>query len=221
MKRRHTNWSDNSKHSLWLIRRNKLQINRRLFGWVISFCSLLDHDPDFSPQIPIFCWSDPDFSFQLSGRSGIYSRLRVCMALPGQHQESLCLAIKYMLFWWIYRGGPAGRGGPPPRGGPRGGPAAGRGGPGGPASRGGPAARGAPAAARGGRAPAPAPSYDAYGTQVCSLYRGFSLRLPIQTGLRGENLAMNWSLNLFLQTGVYFQTFLCSFNYFTPLFLAT
>ena len=29
----------------------------------------MDHDPDFFPQIPIFCWSDPDFSFQLSGRS--------------------------------------------------------------------------------------------------------------------------------------------------------
>ena len=28
--------------------------NSRLFGWVISFCSLLDHDPDFFPQIPIF-----------------------------------------------------------------------------------------------------------------------------------------------------------------------
>ena len=43
--------------------------NSRLFGGVISFFSLLDHDPDFSPQIPIFRWSDPDFSFQLSGRS--------------------------------------------------------------------------------------------------------------------------------------------------------
>ena len=37
--------------------------------WVNSFCSLLDHDPDFFSQIPIFCWSDPDFSIQLSGRS--------------------------------------------------------------------------------------------------------------------------------------------------------
>ena len=26
MKRTHTNWSDNSKHSLWLIRRKKLEI---------------------------------------------------------------------------------------------------------------------------------------------------------------------------------------------------
>ena len=32
----------------------------------------MDHDPDFFPQIPIFCWSDPDFSFQLSGRSVIF-----------------------------------------------------------------------------------------------------------------------------------------------------
>ena len=67
MKRTHTNWSDNSKHSLWLSRRKKLQIVDSLGE--ISFCSLLDHDPDFSPQIPIFCWSDPDFSIQLSGRS--------------------------------------------------------------------------------------------------------------------------------------------------------
>ena len=29
----------------------------------------MDHDPDFFPQILIFCWSDPDLSFQLSGRS--------------------------------------------------------------------------------------------------------------------------------------------------------
>ena len=35
----------------------------------------MDHDPDFFPQVPIFCWSDPDFSFQLSGRSGISQKI--------------------------------------------------------------------------------------------------------------------------------------------------
>ena len=62
IKRTHTKWFDNSKHSLWLIRRKKLQIVVSL-GELLTFCSLLDHDPDFFPQIPIFCWSDPDFSF--------------------------------------------------------------------------------------------------------------------------------------------------------------
>ena len=38
----------------------------------ICLCSLFDHDPDFFSWIPIFCWSDPDFSFQLSGRSGLW-----------------------------------------------------------------------------------------------------------------------------------------------------
>ena len=73
MKRTHTNWSDNSNHSLWLIRRKKLQIVVSLgelflfvaYWTMIPFCD----DPDFFPQIPIFCWSDPDFSYQLSGRS--------------------------------------------------------------------------------------------------------------------------------------------------------
>ena len=66
MKRTHTNWSDNSKHSLWLIRRKKLQIVvslGELFLFVVYWT-----------MIPIFCWSDPDFSFQLSGRSGFVSR---------------------------------------------------------------------------------------------------------------------------------------------------
>ena len=40
-------------------RRKKLQI-------VDSLGELF---PDFFPQIPIFCWSDPDFLIQLSGRS--------------------------------------------------------------------------------------------------------------------------------------------------------
>ena len=61
MKRTHTNWSDNSKHSLWLIRRKKLQIVDSL-GELFLFVA-------YWTMIPIFCWSDPDFSFQLSGRS--------------------------------------------------------------------------------------------------------------------------------------------------------
>ena len=61
MKRTHTNWSDNSKHSLLLIIRKKLQI-------VVSFGELFRFVA-CSTMISIFCWSDPDFSFQLSGRS--------------------------------------------------------------------------------------------------------------------------------------------------------
>ena len=61
MKRTHTIWSDNSKHSLWLIRRKKLQIVISL-GELFLFVA-------YWTMIPIFCWSDPDFSFQLSGRS--------------------------------------------------------------------------------------------------------------------------------------------------------
>ena len=55
MKRTHTNWSDNSKHSLWLIRtrRKKLHIAVSL-GELFFYCSLLDHDHDFFPQILIF-----------------------------------------------------------------------------------------------------------------------------------------------------------------------
>ena len=50
--------------------------------WVrYFFLSLLDHDPDFSPQVPIFCWSDPDCSFQLSGRSEIQS-LKISLFPP-------------------------------------------------------------------------------------------------------------------------------------------
>ena len=59
MKRTHTNWSDNSKHSLF--RRKKLQI-------VVSLSELFLFVAYWT-MIPIFCWSDPDFSFQLSGRS--------------------------------------------------------------------------------------------------------------------------------------------------------
>ena len=72
MKRTHTNWSDNSKHSLWLIRRKKLQIVVSL-GELFLFVAYWTMIPIFFPQIPIFCWSDPDFSFQLSGRSVIYT----------------------------------------------------------------------------------------------------------------------------------------------------
>ena len=68
MKRTHTNWSDNSKHSLWLIRRKKLQIIVSL-GELLIVVAYWTMIPIFFPQIPIFCWSDLDFSFQLSGRS--------------------------------------------------------------------------------------------------------------------------------------------------------
>ena len=61
MKRTHTNWSDNSKHSLWLSRRKKLQIVDSL-GELFLFVA-------YWTMIPIFCWSNPDFSIQLSGRS--------------------------------------------------------------------------------------------------------------------------------------------------------
>ena len=64
MKRTHMNWSDDSKHSLWLIGRKKLR-NGRLF-WCISFCIVAYSTMS---MILIFCWSDPDFSFQLNGRS--------------------------------------------------------------------------------------------------------------------------------------------------------
>ena len=69
MKRTHKNWSDNSNHSLWLIRRKKLQIVVSL-GELFLFVAYWSMIPIFSPQIPIFCWSDPDFSYQFSGRSG-------------------------------------------------------------------------------------------------------------------------------------------------------
>ena len=61
IKRTHTNWADNSKHSLWLVRRKKLQIVVSL-GELFLFVA-------YWTMILIFCWSDPDFSFQLSGRS--------------------------------------------------------------------------------------------------------------------------------------------------------
>ena len=72
MKRTHKNWSDNSNHSLWLIRRKKLQIVVSL-GELFLFVAYWSMIPIFFPQIPIFCWSDPDFSYQLSGRSALKS----------------------------------------------------------------------------------------------------------------------------------------------------
>ena len=77
MKRTHTNWSDNSKHSLWLsrTRRKKLQIVvslGELFLFVAHWTMILI----FSPRSRFFCWSDPDFSIQLSGRSGV--QLHMC-----------------------------------------------------------------------------------------------------------------------------------------------
>ena len=53
MKRTHTNWSDNSKHSLRLIRRKKLQI-------VVSLSELLIFVAYWT-MIPIFFPPDPDF----------------------------------------------------------------------------------------------------------------------------------------------------------------
>ena len=52
MKRTHTNWSDNSKHSLWLIRRKKLQIVVSL-GELFLFVAYWTMIPIFPP--------DPDF----------------------------------------------------------------------------------------------------------------------------------------------------------------
>ena len=52
MRRTHTNWSDNSKHSLWLIRRKKLQIVVSL-GELFLFVA-------YWTMIPIFPL-DPDF----------------------------------------------------------------------------------------------------------------------------------------------------------------
>ena len=69
MERTHTNCCDNSKHSLRLIRRKELQIVVTL-DELFLFVAYWTMIPIFFPQIPIFCWSDPDFSFQLSGRSG-------------------------------------------------------------------------------------------------------------------------------------------------------
>ena len=85
IKRTHTNWSDNSKHSLWLIRRKKLQIVvslGELFLFVAYWTQIPISPPP--PQIPIFCWSDPDFSFQLSGRSGyilLRNRFRAILSM--------------------------------------------------------------------------------------------------------------------------------------------
>ena len=70
MKRTGTNWSDNSNHSLWLIRRKKLQIVVAL-GELFLFVAYWTMIPIFSPRSRFFCWSDPDFSYQLSGRSAI------------------------------------------------------------------------------------------------------------------------------------------------------
>ena len=61
MKRTPLNWSDNSKHFFWVIGKKKLKIFislNELFLFVA-----------YSTMILIFCWSDHDFSFQLSGRS--------------------------------------------------------------------------------------------------------------------------------------------------------
>ena len=102
MKRTHHNWSDNSKHSLWLIGRKKLQIVVFLGEYIlISFCSLFDRDPDFfSP--------DPDFSFELSGRSDFISYLfffppefvRLAgMASTNREFEHIGLWLQTLLQW--------------------------------------------------------------------------------------------------------------------------
>ena len=66
MKRTHTNWSDNSKHSLWLIRRNKLQI-------VVSLCELFLF-VSYRTMIPIFP-PNPDF---------VLVRSRFCISIEWQ-----------------------------------------------------------------------------------------------------------------------------------------
>ena len=53
MKRTHTNWSDNSNHSLWLIRRKKLQIVVSLgeLFLFVAYCTMI---PIFSPRSRFF-----------------------------------------------------------------------------------------------------------------------------------------------------------------------
>ena len=75
MKRTHMNWSDNPKHSLWLIRRKKLQIVVSL-GELFLFVAYwnLDHDPDFFP---------PDTDFLLvTSRFFISIEWQVCSLQP-------------------------------------------------------------------------------------------------------------------------------------------
>ena len=62
MKRTHTNWSDNSKHSLWLIRRKKLQIDVSL-GELFRFVAYWTMIPIFSPRSRFFIGQIQIFHF--------------------------------------------------------------------------------------------------------------------------------------------------------------
>ena len=71
MKRTHTNWSNNSNHSLWLIRRKKLQIVVSL-GELFLFVAYWTMIPIFPP--------DPDFLLVRS-RFFISIEWQVCIPL--------------------------------------------------------------------------------------------------------------------------------------------
>ena len=60
--KRHTNWSDNSKHSLWLIRRNNLQIVVSL-GELFLFVAYWTMIPIFSPRSRFFIGQIQIFHF--------------------------------------------------------------------------------------------------------------------------------------------------------------
>ena len=62
MKRTHTNWSDDSKHSLWLIRRKKLQIVVSL-GELFLFVAYWTMIPIFSPRSRFFVGQIQIFHF--------------------------------------------------------------------------------------------------------------------------------------------------------------
>ena len=72
MKRTHTNWSDNSKHSLWLIRRKKLQIVDSL-GELFLFVAYWTMVPIFSPRSRFFVGQIQIFQF--NGVAGLLKKI--------------------------------------------------------------------------------------------------------------------------------------------------
>ena len=77
MKRTHTNWSDNSNHFFWLIRRKKLQIVVSL-GELFLFVAYWTMIPIFSPRSRFFVGQIQIFHINLvAGLHFIYSHMYI------------------------------------------------------------------------------------------------------------------------------------------------
>ena len=89
MKRTHTNWPDNSKHSLWLIRRKKLHIDVSL-GELFLFVAYWTMIPIFFPQVKIFLLIRSRFFISIEWQVCITHALSLFFGLIPQILTLLC-----------------------------------------------------------------------------------------------------------------------------------